>query len=131
MAAHSKQNLQTKTLAEQYDYLAPDKSEIRLLATALGGSMCHCTLSAGGVSKSVVHKSVEEIWYCLSGEGQVWRKEGTAELITDVEAGCSLNIPQGTSFQFRNTGDEPLCFIIATIPPWPGENEAIPKSGKW
>jgi hypothetical protein len=44
---------------------------------------------------------------------------------------ASLNIPLGTRFQFRNTGAEPLCFIIATLPPWPGEDEAITQVGHW
>jgi mannose-6-phosphate isomerase-like protein (cupin superfamily) len=51
--------------------------------------------------------------------------------VVEVRAGCSLNIPTGASFQFRNTGSEPLRFVIVTIPPWPGEDEAVQQVGEW
>lgn len=34
-------------------------------------------------------------------------------------------------FQFRNTGDEPLCFIIATMPPRRGYHEVVKARGRW
>ena len=62
----------------------------------------------------------------------VLRKQGEREQVLDVAPGHSLTIPLGTDFQFRNTGAVPLEFIIATTPPWPGENEAIVLSvGRW
>ena len=85
--------------------------------------MCHCTLPLGGVSKPVTHSTVEEIWYFISGHGQVWRKLGDFEEIVEALPGCSVNIPLGVSFQFRNLEDDPLCFIIVTMPQWPGEQE--------
>jgi len=82
----------------------------------------------------VYHKTVEEIWYCLSGHGEVWRKQETDD-VTPVYRGVSLNIPTGVAFQFRNIGNDLLCFLIATMPPWPGEeagrNEAVPTEGMW
>jgi quercetin dioxygenase-like cupin family protein len=67
---------ETKRLPEKADYLAPDGSEIRLLPTMNGGGLAHCTLPPGGVSKPVYHRTVEEIWYCIKGDGEVWRKQG-------------------------------------------------------
>ena len=131
MTEHRKQSLQTKWLLVEYDHIAPDGSEIRLLVDVSGGGMCHCTLPRSGVSKPVAHRSVEELWYFVSGRGEVWRKLADSEEVVEVGPDCSLNIPRGASFQFRNTGDEPLCFNIATIPPWPGEHEAVPKPGYW
>lgn len=122
---------ETKQLTEQYDYLAPDGSEIRLLPVMKRGGLAHCVLPPGIVSSAVAHKTVEEIWYFLSGQGQVWRKQGDREECADVAAGVSLTIPLGTHFQFRNTGAEPLCFIIATMPPWPGEGEAVKVADYW
>lgn len=116
----------------EYDLLAPDGSEIRLLHSLSGASVVHCSLPPGAVSAPVTHRTVEEVWVFLSGEGQVWRKQGERELVLDVHAGCSLTIPLGTAFQFRNTGAVPLEFIIATTPPWPGEDEAIVLgAGRW
>jgi mannose-6-phosphate isomerase-like protein (cupin superfamily) len=116
--------LQTTALKSKEDYLAPDRSEIRLLPTIKGGGLCHCTLPAGKTSSPVAYYHVEEIWYVLEGEGEVWRRNEEVEEIISVKAGISLTIPPDTAFQFRNTGTEPLCILIATMPPWPGEQEA-------
>jgi mannose-6-phosphate isomerase-like protein (cupin superfamily) len=127
----AERGLTTKNLPEEYDYPAPDGSEIRLLSQADGGGLAHCTLLVKGVSKLVAHKTVEEIWYFISGRGEVWRKLDEMEAVTEVESGTSQVVPTGASFQFRNTGEEPLCFIIATIPRWPGAEEARPAEGRW
>jgi len=87
--------------------------------------MVHCTLPPGQTTVPVRHRTVEEVWYILSGRGEVWRKLGDVEEIRAVSAGDSLNIPLGAHFQFRTVGDEPLRMVITTIPPWPGEDEAI------
>jgi mannose-6-phosphate isomerase-like protein (cupin superfamily) len=123
--------LATKQLAEDYDYLAPDGSEIRLLPVLTGGGLAHCVLPAGKTSKAVVHRTVGEIWYCLSGEGEIWRKMDSAECVAQLRQSVSVTIPVGTHFQFRNTSSEPLCILISTMPPWPGEDEALPVPGYW
>ena len=108
-----------KPLPTHYDYLAPDQSEIRLLLNTKGGGLCHCTLPPGQTSTAVTHKTVDEIWYFLQGQGEVWRKQDDQEECVTVEPGVCLTIPLGTHFQFRNTGEENLCFVIATMPPGP------------
>ena len=124
--------MQTVRLPKLYTVLAPDGSEIRELVQVSRGSMVHCTLPPGAVSKPVSHRTVEEVWYFLSGRGQVWRKSGGDESVMDVESGVSLTIETGTHFQFRNTSpDEPLSFIITTMPPWPGPDEAYQVTGHW
>ncbi len=115
--------IQTKRVPAEMDVRAPDTSEIRLLANMKGGSTCHCTLPPQGVSLAGVHKTVEEVWYCIEGHGQVWRKWQDHELEVDFLPGVCLTIPPGTHFQFRCVGDAPLRFIITTMPPWPGEQE--------
>lgn len=117
-------DFETRLTPEKVDAIAPDGSEIRLLATVDSGSMVQATLPLGAVSLAVTHKTVEEVWYFLEGEGQVWRKQGDREDVTEVRPGLSLSIPLGTHFQFRNTGKSPLRFVIVTMPPWPGADEA-------
>jgi mannose-6-phosphate isomerase-like protein (cupin superfamily) len=109
---------------DAHDYLAPDGSEIRLLTSLPRGGLAHCTLPAGATSASVRHRTVDEIWFFLEGNGQLWRSD-RAEPV-DVRPGQSLAIRCGVSFRFRNTGDVPLRFIIATMPEWPGAEEAEP-----
>jgi mannose-6-phosphate isomerase-like protein (cupin superfamily) len=114
-----------------YDYTAPDGSEIQELLTVSGGGLAHCRLPAGRISTAVRHQTVEEIWFFLSGAGEMWRKLGDVAEVTPVHTGISVNIPVGTHFQFRNNGEEPLDFIIVTIPRWPGPQDAIAVPGKW
>ena len=116
----------------EYDVIAPDGSEIRLLHNLDGVSVVHCTLPAGAVTIPVRHRTVEEVWIILSGAGKIWRRQGEREQVLDLNPGLSLTIPLGTAFQFRNTGELPLEFLIATTPPWPGEDEAVVlDAGRW
>ena len=122
---------QTTRLPSDLDLLAPDGSEIRLLSELAGGSTVHCTLPPGAVTQAVRHRTVEESWFFLSGEGEVWRRSHGHEEVTQVRAGVALTIPLGTEFQFRTLGHEPLTFIITTMPPWPGPDEAVAVEGIW
>ena len=123
--------LQTKILTSNNDYLAPDHSEIRLLSRLKSGSMAHCILPAGETSLAVKHKSVEEIWYVMEGEGSLWRKNEKYESVISLKEGTSLTIPPQTDFQFRNDGNTPLKIVIVTIPAWPGKQEAQYVEGYW
>jgi mannose-6-phosphate isomerase-like protein (cupin superfamily) len=121
----------TGQIAGPYDALAPDGSEIRLLAATGRASVVHCTLPPGGVSLAVAHRTVEEIWYVIGGRGEVWRWQGDVEAVTPVGPGTALTIPTGAHFQFRTTSDAPLQIVIATMPPWPGEEEAERVPDHW
>lgn len=119
-------------LAQAPDAIAPDGSQIRLAGQVRGGSLVHCTLPPGGTSLAVRHRTVEELWLCTGGRGEVWRQlPGQPESVVTVSAGTWLPIPLGAHFQFRNTGAEPLTFVIATVPPWPGEDEAVRVPDHW
>jgi len=111
--------------------MAPDGSEIRLLHELTGGGLSECTLPPKKVSLAVAHRTVEEIWLFTNGCGQVWRKLDQVEEVLNVKKGISLTISLGTHFQFRNTGSTPLKFIISTMPPWPGDEEAYTVPAKW
>jgi mannose-6-phosphate isomerase-like protein (cupin superfamily) len=67
----------------------------------------------------------------LSGEGQIWRRDGTGEGTADLRRGVSIDIPVGTAFQYRCTGAVPLEFLCITMPPWPGDEEAAHVEGPW
>jgi len=123
--------LDVKQANAQYEHIAPDGSEIRLLAKVSRGNMAHCVLPVGCTSEATKHKTIEEIWFFVSGEGRLWRKLGDQEEIIQVKAGVSTNNPTGTSFQFQNTGNEPLVFVTVAMPPWPGDDEAILQKGPW
>jgi mannose-6-phosphate isomerase-like protein (cupin superfamily) len=121
----------TKRLPVAPDATAPDTSDVRVLLGLGSGGMAHFELAPGRVSKAVRHKTVEEIWFFLNGRGEMWRKQSDHEEIVAVEPGVCLTIPLGTHFQFRSYGYEPLSAIGITMPPWPGDGEAIEVAGKW
>ena len=123
--------LQTKTLAAAPDAYAPDGSEVRLLAALNGGSFAHFTLPAGQVSAPVAHRTVEEIWYVVAGEGELWRRYRDEESVTALRPGVALTIPLGAHFQFRAGETAALSFVAATMPPWPGADEAYAVPGRW
>jgi mannose-6-phosphate isomerase-like protein (cupin superfamily) len=88
-------------------------------------------LPAKAVSKAIVHRTVDEVWYFVSGRGRMWRKLNDEEVIDDVEAGMSVTLPVGTHFQFRADDAEPLVIVGTTMPPWPGMDEAVFVDGVW
>jgi mannose-6-phosphate isomerase-like protein (cupin superfamily) len=108
------------------DVVAPDGSSIGLLVVGDRGSMVHCTLDRGDVTRAVRHRMVEEVWYVASGAGYVWIGGETVPL----RRGTSVVIPTGTPFQFR-AGYAGLEVVITTMPPWPGPDEAEPADGPW
>lgn len=113
------------------DVMAPDGSEVRILCATERASMATFTLPPRAISKAVVHRTVDEIWYFLSGRGRMWRRLGDEETVDNVEAGVSVAVPVGTEFQFRADGPDPLVALGATIPPWPEIEEATMIEGIW
>jgi mannose-6-phosphate isomerase-like protein (cupin superfamily) len=122
---------ETKPLPAQLDATAPDGSEVRVLLGLAGGGMAHFRLAPGAVSQAVAHRTVEEIWYIVAGFGEMWRAcEGREEVVA-LRPGVCLTIPLGTRFQFRATAGEALEAVAVTMPPWPGEGEAVRAEGPW
>lgn len=80
--------------------------------------MVEVTLPAGEVSRPVYHRTVEEIWYILEGEGWVWRSPrgaGAGVGAQAVSRGDALAIPVGWSFQFA-AGAGGRCAFCAILP---------------
>jgi mannose-6-phosphate isomerase-like protein (cupin superfamily) len=121
----------TKHLPTERSAVAPDGSDVRILLGLKGGGMAHFELAPNQTSKAVTHRTVEEIWYFVAGRGQMWRMQNARAEIIDLHPGVCLTIPLGTHFQFRSLSDGPLAAIGVTMPPWPGDGEAVIVSGNW
>ena len=122
---------ETKLLPKERTVLAPDGSDVRTLLRLKGGGMAHFELAPGKTSRAVMHRTVEEIWFFISGQGEMWREqEGEAQTV-EVYPGVCITIPQGTRFQFRCLGHDSLEAVGVTMPPWPGDGEALFVEGPW
>lgn len=113
--------------------IAPDGSEVRLVLTdAHGATRCsvvEVAIAAGETSRPVRHRTVEEVWYVLSGAGDIWRCPPGASAseipLVQVAAGDCLVIPTGWDFQFRADANSDMRFLCVTMPAWPGMDEAV------
>jgi mannose-6-phosphate isomerase-like protein (cupin superfamily) len=125
------QRFESMRLPVERTSIAPDGSDVRVLLGLAGGGMAHFALAPGQSSKAVTHRTVEEIWYFLAGQGEMWREQDGDSEVVEVSAGVCLTIPLGTRFQFRSVGDVALSAVGVTMPPWPGEGEAVVVGGPW
>jgi mannose-6-phosphate isomerase-like protein (cupin superfamily) len=121
----------TMRLPSDVTVVAPDGSDVRVLLGLPGGSMAHFELGAGRVSLAVTHRTVDEVWFVVAGAGEMWRKQGEREEVVALEPGVCLTIPVGTHFQFRASTSQSVAAVAITMPPWPGESEAIVVQGHW
>jgi mannose-6-phosphate isomerase-like protein (cupin superfamily) len=121
----------TRQLPQAPDVIAPDGSDVRVLLRLGRGSMAHFELAPGRVSRAVAHHAVEELWYILAGQGQMWRRQGERQQTVPLRPGTCLSIPAGTHFQFRASAGGPLAAVGVTMPPWPGDDEAYEVPGAW
>jgi mannose-6-phosphate isomerase-like protein (cupin superfamily) len=113
------------------DVIAPDGSDVRILLRLGRGSMAHFEVDAGRVSRPVAHHVVDELWYILHGQGQMWRRQAQREETVPLRSGTCVSIPVGTHFQFRADDSGPLAAVGVTMPPWPGSDEAYEVPGAW
>lgn len=121
----------TMELPAHPDAAAPDGSDVRELLHLGRGSMAHFELAPGRISRAVAHRTVDEIWYVLHGQGRMWRRQGERQETVELVPGTCVSIPVGTHFQFRAADDGPLTVVGVTMPPWPGDDEAYRVPGAW
>jgi mannose-6-phosphate isomerase-like protein (cupin superfamily) len=122
---------ETSRLPRERTAVAPDGSDVRVLAGLSRGGMAQFELRAGKTSKAVTHRSVEEIWFVVSGDGEMWRKQDDREEIVALRPGVCVTIPCGTHFQFRASNAGALTIIGVTMPPWTDDDEAVAVRGPW
>ena len=110
---------------------APDGSAVRVLLGLAGGTMAHFELPAGATSRAVTHRTVEEVWFVLSGRGELWRKQSAREEVVVLEPEICVTLPRGTHFQLRASQTDAVAVVAVTIPRWPGGEEVAFVPGPW
>lgn len=111
---------------------SPLGAHIRFLVDGQHGNMIHSTVPPGMVGRACRFRTIDEFWYVLSGEGEIWRRSPDgSESITRLSPGICVDIPLGTSFQYRCAADVPLVFTCTGMPSWPGDDEAMIVEGPW
>lgn len=123
--------MKTRILPEKPEAKSPAGADIRFLMHGPTGDMIHSTVPARQINRATLHSTVSEFWFVLDGHGQIWRDDGVESGVTELVPGTAIDIPVGTSFQYRNVSDEDLKFICVTMPPWRGDVEATFVDGIW
>ena len=103
---------------------APDGSMVWALGSEAAGGIAICKLPPANTSTPAMHRTVEEIWYVMSGQGEISRRQNTLDPFVDqLMPSTCVDIGLGLTFQFRCIGKE-LVMVLLTIPCWPGPQEA-------
>jgi mannose-6-phosphate isomerase-like protein (cupin superfamily) len=111
---------------------SPLGSHIRFLLDGPHGNLIHATVPPGMVGRPCRFRTIEEYWFVLSGDGEMWRRSPDGqESITRLLPGVCIDIPLGTAFQYRCSGTAPLVCTVTAMPPWPGDDEAVIVDGPW
>ena len=121
----------TTKLASRPIETAPDGSALRALLGVAGGTMAHFEIAAGETSRAVAHRTVDEIWFVVSGSGELWLQQASRQEVVALEPGVCAALPRGTRFQFRASEAEAVAIVAVTIPRWPGDFEAELVDGPW
>lgn len=125
-------HFETTDLASITSFLSDDGSEIRSLPTVNGVETVHCRLPQGGIIQASRHKTVAQLWYVLSGNGDLWlQTHDGKESVVLLKSGVSVTVPLGYKFQFRNTGMQNLDILIVNTTKWSGPGELIPVKNHW
>jgi len=110
---------------------APDGSAVRVLLGLTNGTMAHFEWAAGATSRAATHRTVEEVWFVLSGRGELWREQAGREEVVALEPGVCVTLPRGTHFQIRASQTHAVAVVAVTMPRWPGDSEVEFVSGPW
>lgn len=107
-------------------FITKDGSEIRELLAHRNScirnqSLAEARLPAGAATTPHFHPRTEEIYYILSGSGQM--RLGSQS--RPVGPGDAIAIPPGAAHQIVNTGRDVLRFLCCCAPPYEHEDTVL------
>ena len=106
-----------KNIADVNAFITKDGSEIRELLAHRNSSirkqsLAEARLGPGMATAAHLHPETEEIYYLLSGSGEMRIESETRQ----VGAGDAIAIPPGQTHTIRNTGSVELKFLCMCAP---------------
>jgi mannose-6-phosphate isomerase-like protein (cupin superfamily) len=107
-------------------FITKDNSEIREIMAPANSSVERQSLAEAVVyprdcTFPHVHKTTEEIYYILQGQGVIWLEEEQCE----VNALDAIAILPGTKHKIKCTGDKPLVFLCMCVPHYTDDDTVL------
>jgi mannose-6-phosphate isomerase-like protein (cupin superfamily) len=107
-------------------YVTRDGSTVREVAGPAPGnaghqSLAEATVPPGEETIEHYHRSSEEIYRFIQGEGRM--RLGSEE--ATVSAGDAVVIPPGAPHKLWNTGERPLVLLCCSAPPYSHEDTVL------
>jgi len=84
-------------------------------------SLAEAVVPVGCVTHEHYHATSEEIYYILSGSGEMWVAGETFQ----VRGGDAVALLPGTRHKIRNIGDDKLVFLCICVPPYEHHDTVI------
>jgi len=113
-------------LEQRQPFITADGSSIRELVGLPSGnasqqSVAEATVPPGGETVEHYHRTTEEVYLFVRGEGRMRLGDEEAE----VRAGDTVVIPPGAKHKLWNGGPEPLVVLCCCAPPYRDEDTVL------
>jgi mannose-6-phosphate isomerase-like protein (cupin superfamily) len=113
-------------LGQRESFITADGSAIRELVGILSGnasrqSVAEATVPPGGETVEHYHRTTEEVYLFLRGQGRMRLGEEEAE----VRGGDTIVIPPGVRHKLFNEGSKPLVLLCCCAPPYRDEDTVL------
>ena len=111
------------------EFITKDSSTIREILAPRNSSvqrqsLAEATLPPGAATQAHYHPQTEEIYYILTGRGQMAIEHERQ----DVGAGDGIAIPPGKRHQIRNIGQTDSVFLCCCVPAYEHEDTVLCES---
>jgi mannose-6-phosphate isomerase-like protein (cupin superfamily) len=112
-------NLHVISIETCVPFITKDGSSIRELLSHRNSaienqSLAEATILPGCITERHVHKLTEEIYYIVSGTGQMM----IGDFVRQVAVGDAIPIPPGQVHQIHNNGTQELKLLCCCSPPY-------------
>jgi len=113
-------------ISDSPQFVTKDRSKIREIMAPRNSviarqSLAEAVVPVGSATDEHYHKNSEEIYFVLSGVGEI-RVNGES---APVRVGDAIALPPGSVHKIRNRGDSDLVFLCLCVPPYEHDDTVI------